>query len=114
MDFKILEVEEMARGRLYRIEVDDTTIQILLTWHSLDRIAIWSLSVEKVLETLLYPEEVLIGHFDRFIAHKRNKNHIFRAVYEYDKKLPVLVTVYYPTADRYFKGGGRFADKIFS
>lgn len=55
-----------------------------------------------------------MGHFDRFIAHKRNNGHIFRAVYEYDMKLPVLVTVYYPTTDRYFKGGGGFADKIFS
>jgi hypothetical protein len=52
------------------------------------------------------------GHNNRFIAHKRYNGHIIRAVYEYDINLPVLVTVYYPTAKRYFKGGRNFADKI--
>ncbi|NOR60355.1 MAG: hypothetical protein GQ469_06975 [Methanosarcinales archaeon] len=70
--------------------------------------------MEKVLDALLHPEEVLTGHFDRFIAHKRDKEHIIRAIYEYDSGLPVLVTVYYPTAARYFKGGGIYADKILS
>ncbi len=52
------------------------------------------------------------GHNNRFIANKRYNGHIIRAVYEYDINIPVLVTVYYPTAKRYFKGGRNFADKI--
>ena len=36
-----------------------------------------------------------------------------RAVYEYEEEVPVLVTVYFPYQDRYFKGGGVYEDKIF-
>lgn len=112
MKFQIIEIKEENKGRLYFIEADGSKVQLLFTWHSLDRVAVWNLSVEQVLETLLFPEEVVTGHFNRFIAHKRNKAHIIRAIYEYNRSLPVLITVYYPSADRYFKGGGNFADKI--
>lgn len=112
MRFQILGTEEKTNGRLYKIEADDLGLQLLLTWYSLDRITVWGLNVEQVLEALLYPEEVVISHFNRFIAHKRHKGHIVRAVYEYDMNLPVFVTVYYPAVDRYFEGGGKFADKI--
>lgn len=64
-------------------------------------------------ETLLCPEEVIIGHRNRFIAHRRYNNHILRAVYEYEEEMPVLVTVYFPYSDRYFEGGGNYEDKIF-
>jgi len=40
-----------------------------------------------------------------------NGTHIVRAVYEYENDLPVVVTVYYPLAKRYFRGGGTHADK---
>lgn len=112
MKIKIVGTEDKAKGRLYKIEVAAKTVELLLTWHSLDRIAIWDLNPEQVLETLLFPEEVVTGHNNRFIAHKRYNAHIIRAVYEYELNLPVLVTVYYPTAKRYFKGGRNFADKV--
>ena len=66
-----------------------------------------------VIETLLSPEEVLIGHKGRFIAHRRYGNHTVRAVYEYQNQLPVLITVYFPYTNRYFRGGETFEDKIF-
>lgn len=72
----------------------------------------WQLSEKMVIETLLFPEEVLIGHRGRYIAHKRFGSHIVRAIYEYDEKLPVLITVYFPYIDRYFKGGDIYEDKI--
>jgi hypothetical protein len=65
-----------------------------------------------VVETLLSPEEVLIGHRGRFIAHRGYGDHVVRAVFEYQNRLPVLITVYFPYKDRYFKGGGIFEDKI--
>ena len=111
MKLRIIGTEDKTRGRLYKIEVAAKEIEMLLTWHS-DRIVVWSLKPEKVIESLLFPEEVVTGHNNRFIAHKRYNGHIIRAVYEYDINLPVLVTVYYPTAKRYFKGGRNFADKI--
>ena len=112
MDFNIIGTKEKTNGRWYEIEVGSVRLQLLFTWHSLDRIAVWSLSVEQVLEALLFPDEVVTGHFNRFIAHKRQKEHIIRAIYEYNMNLPVIVTVYYPSANRYFEGGEKFADKI--
>lgn len=114
MKFQIIGTEEKTNGRLYKIEVDSLNLQLLFTHHSLDRINIWSLSVEQVLDALIFPEEVVTGHFNRFIAHKRHDGHVVRVVYEYNIKLPVLVTVYYPSADRYFEGGGKYADKILA
>ncbi len=110
MKIKIVGTEDNTKGRLYKIEVAAKTVEV--SWHSLDRIAVWDLKPEQVLETLLLPEEVVTGHNNRFIAHKRYNGHIIRAVYENDLNLPVLVTVYYPTAKRYFKGGRNFANKI--
>lgn len=112
MSFKIKETEEKSNGTFYRIEADGLKLQLLFTWHSLDRIAFWNLRVEQVLVALLYPDEVVTGHFNRYIAHKRHNGHVVRAVYEYHEDMPVLITVYKPSANRYFEGGGKFADKI--
>lgn len=73
----------------------------------------WNIREEMVAETLLMPEEVIIGHRDRYIAHRRYGDHLVRAVYGYEEELPVLLTVYFPYIDRYFKGGGVYEDKIF-
>jgi hypothetical protein len=37
-----------------------------------------------------------------------------RVVYEYEGNMPVVITVYYPAAGRYFRGGGVYEDKILS
>ena len=66
-----------------------------------------------VTETLLIPEEVIVGHQDRYIAHRRYGDHLVRAVYEYEIELPVLVTLYFPYSGRYFRGGNVYEDKIF-
>jgi hypothetical protein len=39
---------------------------------------------------------------------------VVRVIYEYDDEEPVVVTVYYPFAARYFKGGGIYEDKILA
>ncbi len=102
---QIITTLEKTNGRLYRVRADHLKLQLLFAWHSLGRIEIWDLKVEQVLDALLFPEEVVTGHFNRFIAHKRHNDHIVRAVYEYDMNIPVIVT-------GYFEGGGKFADKI--
>ena len=66
-----------------------------------------------VVETLILPEEVIIGHRNRYIAHRRYGNHLVRAIYEYEGELPVLLTVYFPFTGRYFKGGNIYENKIF-
>ncbi|MBI3059038.1 MAG: DUF4258 domain-containing protein [Deltaproteobacteria bacterium] len=74
----------------------------------------WNLRDRQVLRALLFPEEVLRGHRNRFIAHRRAGRHVVRVVYEYEDRTPIVVTVYYPFAERYFKGGGLYEDQIFS
>jgi hypothetical protein len=65
-----------------------------------------------VAETLLEPEEVLVGHRGRFIAHRRYEEHVLRAMYE--EHLPVLITVYYPYTKRYFQEGEHYEDQILT
>ncbi|MBI4526883.1 MAG: hypothetical protein HY695_24065 [Deltaproteobacteria bacterium] len=74
----------------------------------------WNLGDRQVLRTLLVPEEVLRGHRNRFIAHRRAGRHVVRAIYEYEGKTPVVVTVYCPFAERYFKGDGVYEDQILA
>ena len=80
--------------------------------HAMKRMEKWQLSLEIVAETLLDPEEVLVGHHNRFIAQRCFGLHLLRAIYEYENFIPVLVTVYFPYKNRYFQGGGCFEDKI--
>jgi hypothetical protein len=111
--FSIEEVRSCARGRLYSINARGKRISVLFLHHALERMQKWSLLEEQVLETLLFPEEVVTGHGKRYIAHRRYEgSHLVRAVYEYDENTPVLVTVYFPYAGRYFQGGEVFEDKI--
>jgi hypothetical protein len=111
--FKIVGKQFHARGEVFRIDINGFTTEILYTYHAHERIKQWGILSESVAETLLFPEEVIVGHRGRFVAHKRYGNHLVRAVYEYDADLPVLITVYYPRSDRYFEGGEKYADKIF-
>jgi hypothetical protein len=100
------------KGVLFTFEKRGKQVDILFLSHALERMAKWKLSYEMVGETLLEPEEVLIGHHNRFIAHKCYGEHILRAVYEYDNHIPSLVTVYFPYKNRYYQGGERIEDKI--
>jgi hypothetical protein len=99
---------------MYEVTAHGQTVSILLTFHSLERIAKWRLTVHAVLQALLFPEEVLRGHRGRFIAHRRVKRHVVRAIYEYDGNMPAVITVYHPSAKHYFQGGETFEDRILS
>jgi hypothetical protein len=111
--FKIVGRQFNTRGEVFLIEIDGSMIGIVYTHHALERIKQWGIVPESVTETLLFPEEVIVGHRGRFVAQKRYGNHLIRAVYEYDANVPVLITVYCPKSDRYFEGGDKYADKIF-
>jgi len=112
---EIIKIEEKERGKVYHLRINKRKIRIMITWHAMGRSEIWELDMEKVLDALVYPEEVVTGHYNRYIAHKRYGEHVIRAVYEYNElEIPVVITVYFPFAERYYKGGGTYADKIFS
>lgn len=112
----IIKIEEKERGKVYHIRINSKKdIKIMITWHAMDRSERWGLDMERVIGALIYPEEVVIGHRSRYIAHKIVGEHLIRAVYEYDEDgNPVVITVYFPYAERYYKGGGTYADKIFA
>lgn len=113
MEFTIVETSVHNRGKLYTLEIREKRVLILFLNHALERMMKWCLTEEMVIETLLFPEEAIMGHRRRYIAHKRyDGNHLIRAVYEYDGEIPVLITVYFPYSERYFKGGKIFEDKI--
>jgi hypothetical protein len=110
----ITAISAHERGKIYHIFVDQQVVQILLTFHVFERLALWRLTDRAVLQTLLFPEGVLQGHRNRFIAHRRTRGHVIRVIYEYDGQLPVVITVYNPYAKRYFQGGGTYEDRILS
>lgn len=112
MIIEIVNRQFQSKGEIYTIKFQEKIVKILFLTHAIDRIKKWNIKEEMVAETLLLPEEVLIGHRNRYIAHKRYVDHLIRAVYEYEEELPVLLTVYFPYIDRYFKGGGVYEDKI--
>src|SRR5262249_55940566 len=103
-----------VRGQLYHVLVAEKRVSIVLTFHALERIAQWRLTVAGVLQTLLFPDEVLRGHRGRFIAHRRVRAHVVRVIYEYADRLPVVITVYYPSAQRYFQGREVYEDHLLS
>ncbi|OGL45299.1 MAG: hypothetical protein A2W05_08635 [Candidatus Schekmanbacteria bacterium RBG_16_38_10] len=113
-NFKIKNKVKHLKGIIYNVEVKRKIIQILITFHAQSRIRKWELTEAQVIETLLKPEEVLKGHYGRYIAHRKYNNHLMRAIYEYEENIPVIVTVYFPLSNRYYEGGGRYEDKILS
>jgi hypothetical protein len=114
MAIEIIGITSHPSGELYSIKIHKRTVNILLLRHATERMKKWKISDKMVLETLLMPEEVLVGHGNRYLAHRRYGDHLVRAVYEYHEELPVLVTVYFPYVDRYFKGGKIYEDKILA
>lgn len=88
-------------------------INVLLTWHLLDAAEEYDFPQEKLLEFLLFPDEVVIGHGNRFVAHKKLKEHLARIVYEYENNTPVVISFYIAKVDRYYKGGIH-EDKVLS
>ena len=114
MKLSIVAIQPHSRGKIYEVTADGKAVSILLTFHTLERVAKWRLTVEAVLQALLFPQEVLRGHRSRFIAHRQARGHVVRAIYEYEGVMPVVITVYHPSARRYFQGGGRYEDRILS
>ena len=114
MEYGLTAIHDHPRGKVYEIRANGEDVSILLTYHVLKRLEQWRLTDDLVVRTMLFPEEVLVGHHGRYIAHLRRGAHLVRVIYEYEERLPVAVTVYSPSAERYFKGGGEYEDHILS
>lgn len=85
--FEINEIDKKERGKVYYLRINEREVDIMVTWHALDRSGTWRIGTEEVLDALLNPEEVIKGHSNRYIAHKRHGDHIIRAIYEYEDKI---------------------------
>ena len=114
MEYRIAQIQDHPRGKVYEIQASGRNVPVLLTHHVLNRLKRWGLTDDLVVRTMLFAEEVLVGHHGRFVAHLRQGKHLIRVIYEYEGTLPVAVTVYSPSTQRYFQGGGEYEDHILS
>ncbi|MEA1998639.1 MAG: DUF4258 domain-containing protein [Euryarchaeota archaeon] len=111
MPFEILKSGDVSRGKLFKIKANETVIRVIFTWHSLDGAGDYDISTNELLNFLIHPEEVIRGHANRFIAHRRLNHHLARVVYEYENGTIIVITFYISHVNRYFRGG-IYEDKI--
>ena len=65
---KVVKRESHSRGKLLKIRVNGKAVSLIITFHAQGRIERWGIPEGKLLETLLFPEEVIMGHRGRFIS----------------------------------------------
>jgi len=65
----IIERTAHPKGVVFSFDKKDKQVKILFLTHAMDRMTKWKLTPEIIGETLLVPEEVLMGHHNRLIAH---------------------------------------------
>ncbi len=105
INMNIIKSTDAPRGKLLEVKVNKKVIRIVLTWHVLDGASDYNISANELLNFLIYPEEVIIGHVNRFIAHKKLNRHLTRVIYEYENETVVVITFYIAYVNRYFRGG---------
>ncbi len=110
---KIRFSQETPKGKYLEVDCENQLVTIIFTWHSLDAIEDYEMVLENILYFLLYPEEVVKGHANRYIAHRRLNHHLARVVYEYDGRNVIVITFYISYVNRYFREG-KYEDKILS
>jgi hypothetical protein len=111
MDIKIIKSVDTPRGKLFEVKVNKKVIRVVLTWHALEGADDYNFSASELLNFLISPEEVIRGHVNRFIAHKRLNRHLTRVIYEYENKTIIVIAFYISHVNRYFRGG-IYEDKI--
>lgn len=105
MSIDIIQSIDTVRGKKLTIKVEEKTVHILITHHAIDGAVDYGTTIEDLIESLIYPEEVVKGHLNRFVAHKKLNHHLKRIVYEYEGETVVVITFYMSHVDRYYKGG---------
>jgi len=68
LKIKISTEKFQACGKLFTFAFGERFADVLFLYHALERAQKWELSIEQIAETLFSPDEVLKGHFDRFIG----------------------------------------------
>ncbi|WP_456396476.1 DUF4258 domain-containing protein [Thermococcus sp.] len=109
---RIKSIDDHSHGKIYTVLTEGKECKILLSHHAAQRASLWKIDIAQVLEALLHPREVITGHHGRFIAHLPLNGHLIRVVYEYDDGIPIVITVYRPRKERYYRGGGIYEDRV--
>ena len=113
--FKVTEVVTTLRGKTFLLKIMKRIQALLFTWHAIDTLNEYGLTPEDVVRVLVAPDEIVRGHGERYVAHKKlSEEYLLRVVYEYAEGIRTIVTVYISSMDRYFRGGGIFEDKVLS
>jgi len=113
--FEVTEVVTTPRGKTFRLKIKKRIQALVFTWHAIDTLNEYGLTPEDVIRVLMAPDEIVRGHGNRYVAHKKfSEEYLFRVVYEYIEGVRTIVTVYISRMDRYFRGGGIFEDKVLS
>jgi hypothetical protein len=103
MTIEIIDRISHPKGRLYRVRIDTHTINVLLLSRAIERMKKWGISPHSVpLPSACLPVGRGRGEGEGELMQKEINAFVF-----------VLVTVYFPYADRYFKGGRIYENKIF-
>ena len=77
-------------------------MKIVYTSYAEESIADRKLDKSIIGQTLLKPDEIVEGKFNRFVAHKIVRNKLLRVVYEVEDKTYIVATAYYTDIKRYF------------
>ncbi len=76
-------------------------MNLRITGHAKKRMKKYDLSRSLVVKTMKDPDSVVDGHSGRKIAQKKLNGYVLRVIYEQEKGINVIVTVYKAKSERY-------------
>lgn len=76
-------------------------MKIRMTDHALQRIEKYGLSESLIREGIKNPDSIIEGHSNRKIAQKKLNGYVLRIVFEKEKDINIIVTVYKAKVERY-------------
>ena len=76
-------------------------MKIRITAHAENRMEKYDLSRSLVVKSMEDPDSIIDGHSGRKIAQKKLNGYVLRVIYEEEKGINVIVTVYKAKSERY-------------
>ena len=76
-------------------------MKLRITAHAENRMEKYDLSRSLVVKSMEDPDSIIDGHSGRKIAQKKLNGYVLRVIYEEEKGINVIVTVYKAKSERY-------------
>lgn len=76
-------------------------MEMRITGHARKRMERYGISESLVQDAMEEPDSVVAGHSDRKIAQKNLNDYVLRVIFEEEKDINVIVTVYKAKSERY-------------